>query len=520
MVLLLFGLVLVPPAGLVIIEDQITQATMYLSRYGYLPPNLNEPSSAALIDKKLFSKALTDFQYFFGLNESGHLDTDTIRLMETPRCGVPDKIYGEKRRRQKRYTYMDASKPKWTNLNVTYYLFNYSVNIGTHMTKLQVDADLKTSLEFWSNASALTFTKLPSPEADIMIGWAYGDHGDNYPFDGPGKTLAHAFSPCPGIGGDTHFDEAETWTTGVDKGVNLIQAATHEFGHALGLGHSAVSKAVMAPTYNGFSESFALHQDDIDGIQSLYGGPTDTARTKVQTNAPEPTKKIDTRHHVNIPETRQKEPHRVPTHNGTVKVNSLNPLCYYYTKINTMFTDAHHRTYVFVAAFFWELTTSGISWGYPKLISRNWHGAPSNLDAALNYNGLTYFFKDFHVWCYSGTSLIQGYPKQIQEAFNGIPSHIDAAVPIGDTKNLINNICQSMIILNQYHNGKGVPNNITAAFKMGVYTYIILKTGYYYRISHVSGGVVHVSKQPPYPRNFLLWWLNCPYVPQRRHHHL
>lgn len=36
---------------------------------------------------------------------------------------------------------------------------------------------------------------------------------------------------------------------------------------------------------------------------------------------------------------------------------------------------------------------------------------------------------------------------------------------------------------------KGVPNNITAAFKMGVYTYIILKTGYYYRISHVSGGV-------------------------------
>lgn len=61
------------------------------------------------------------------------------------------------------------SEPKWTNLNVTYYLFNYSVNIGTHMTKLQVDADLKTSLEFWSNASALTFTKLPSPEVFIPL---------------------------------------------------------------------------------------------------------------------------------------------------------------------------------------------------------------------------------------------------------------------------------------------------------------------------------------------------------------
>jgi hypothetical protein len=48
-----------------------------------------------------------------------------------------------------------------------------------------------------------------------------------------------------------------------------LTVVAHEFGHALGLGESSVSTAVMYGTYNALKQ--ALTSDDIAGVQSLYG---------------------------------------------------------------------------------------------------------------------------------------------------------------------------------------------------------------------------------------------------------
>jgi Matrixin len=86
------------------------------------------------------------------------------------------------------------------------------------------------------------------------------------------NTIAMAFLPPPAnnysVAGDIQFNTGLTFNIG--STFDIYTVAMHEFGHALGMYHSALNTAVMFPTYG--SVKSGLSADDISGIQAVYGG--------------------------------------------------------------------------------------------------------------------------------------------------------------------------------------------------------------------------------------------------------
>jgi hypothetical protein len=178
---------------------------------------------------------------------------------------------------------------KWAKVDIAYYFVN-----GTNRLEGSSEHDVvRQAFDLWAAQTPLSFTEAASQgEADIVIGWASGDHGDGDPFDGPGDVLAHASFPNPYDDSQVflHFDDDERWVNSDRQNVDLLTVAAHEIGHTLGLAHSSEFNALMYPSYSG-PHRF-LDEDDIAGVQALYGAESDPApapETPSQGETPPPS---------------------------------------------------------------------------------------------------------------------------------------------------------------------------------------------------------------------------------------
>jgi Matrixin len=180
---------------------------------------------------------------------------------------------------------------KWTyDSRITYSFMPDGTSVGGVSSVLFQTLNAKYATTTWEgqieDAASLWETASNANLAVVSdAGEAVGSNGDQQ--DDPrfgdirigmvplgAGILAETFLPPTANGGtdagDILFNSTINWQ--INSSYDLMTVAAHEFGHALGLGESTVSTAVMYGTYNGVKQT--LTSDDISGIQSIYGTRT------------------------------------------------------------------------------------------------------------------------------------------------------------------------------------------------------------------------------------------------------
>lgn len=246
-------------------KEELKFAVDYLTYFGYIGVDLLNQ-----LDDDELHKSVKDFQRTFGLKSDGVIGPKTLRAMENPRCGCPDKI-DTKNKGHLQYVQaqeiVSKKRDQWNKKGLTYFIQEFLPGKVTKDRQAQLIA---MAFKAWDDICGLNISQAKrASEADIVV--ATG-RGPQHNFDGRGGTLAWAYLPT---GADNQlsmkFDLDETWIEHPkDRGILISNVACHEFGHLLGLTHSTRPNALMAPYYNPFI-GVPQEDNDIPRIQKLYG---------------------------------------------------------------------------------------------------------------------------------------------------------------------------------------------------------------------------------------------------------
>nr|XP_043887396.1 matrix metalloproteinase-20 [Solea senegalensis] len=418
-------------------QADLKLATEYLQHYYNLQ---KEPFVRMKRSEPTFTSKVKDMQIFFGINVTGELDADTLEVMRSPRCGVPD---------VEEYSHIQATR--WNKNVLTYSIGRYTRDLP----RSTVDSLVESAFSVWARASGLTFIRSHNRNADIMVEFVSNEHGDLYPFDGPRGTLAHAFGPGLGVGGDTHFDDDEHWTAG-KTGYNLLVVAAHEFGHALGLKHSRNPHSLMYPTYKSSHPVNLLSREDVANINALYrragSRPNFFPRygwssqynpwmsgslfPRLLQNRCASDLTFDAVFTLGDATFFFRERYLWIKHNEQYDIKE-GPITNFMPKIETSIDAAfwvprRSTAYLIHESMFWTVKGSQMR-GKPRAL--NHFGFPAwvqDVDAAVHIvkTGRTLFFMHDIYWSYNENRRVMdfGYPKYISEDFPGVNSTINAAL--------------------------------------------------------------------------------------------
>eukprot|EP00795_Rhopilema_esculentum_P007838 gene7838-13715_t len=429
-------------------SDSDSRSRNYLAKYGYVVRP--DPRRGSILDEKKIAEGLKAFQRMGGLPETGVLNEETKKIMQSPRCGMADFAPTDNVKRKRRYKKQGKI---WNKRNLTWAIANSNNdNIKDEDVKEMVIKAFKK----WSSVTNINFEEDKS-KPDILLKFTRKYHDDSYPFDGMGGELAHAFYPDGGddLTGDVHFDDDEIFSIKSSKGRDLLWITVHEVGHSLGLDHSGTKGAVMHALYkatNGLD--FNLHIDDIQGAQSLYG-----VRDQPATASPPPVSEKRSK----IPGTQL----RLCLNRAKATVMTVNKDMYIVNDDKSYILDRYLRSKkgpiptseLFgglkrIDALFkrqWDhklVAFSGNKYyvfedtklvGGPYYISDGFKGLPANfadVKAAFVWpgNNQLYIFKDAQYWRFSRIQsqdkyrLDFYYPRKTRNAWRGVPEDFDSVL--------------------------------------------------------------------------------------------
>ena len=157
--------------------------------------------------------ALRYFQKCYGLDDHGKGDANTLRLIQQPRCGVPDRPTDGLSAGPAPFVLGGCS---YNTLELSFAFLNATPDITVGRQR----EIIREAFDIWATVTPLRFLEVgPNDSPTFPISFERLNHGDGSAFDDggsiDGNTLAHAFYPPPcggNFAGALHFDEFENWT--------------------------------------------------------------------------------------------------------------------------------------------------------------------------------------------------------------------------------------------------------------------------------------------------------------------